>query len=253
MSLFKNSFVRGRVIVCILLIVMVACLAIPALAAENTEELPHVGKWKNGTAFTADGVLLFDTWAKDDTGVSEKTYVLLSEGGTELMRVNKYPEDITDGDTTPCVKHSLTFSLNVPNGTTGKLSVYFASDAAEYIVYFSEADDYTSSVDVYPGTYKIDAVDGSVETEGTYTVSNIQEVNASADSTFSLDLVLSKDNTSNEVPPTTTGTGEKTDAGEQRSSELLRNTIKLVVAVVVLIGAYGFIKWRRARSESQRG
>ncbi len=244
---FKDGF---KIILVVLLIaVMLLSAILPAFAAE-IDDLPHIVKWVNGGAQVADGSYLNDTWAVDDTGVSKNKYVLINQDGLEEMRVAKYPDDISSGNTAALTKAKGTFSLAVPENIVGEVAISFESDAAVYDVYFNESNTYTASADFLPGTYKVKSVEVSSDLNGQYKLQDDVVVDVK-DKAFSVNLKVEKlaqEETTKEVEDNNNDGVLSTFKGFDSNGDLLKDTIKMLVAVAVLFIIYSLIKRKREKA-----
>lgn len=236
-------------------LVVIFCLSSTVYAAEDVSTLPHVAKWVNGLAVSDSGVYLSDTWAVDDTGVSAKKYVLVDQGSEEAMRIENYPNDIADGDTEPCEKHSVVASLDLVDSVSGDAFITLENDAAEYSVSFSEGAGYKADLELYPGVYEVTDVEVAGDLSSTYRVSNYHQIDVSSDLTISLE-VTNADMAAGGEEGANADNGEDDASGSEGSSatseddnELLGDTIKLFVVVTVLFAIYAVIKYKRAKSE----
>lgn len=245
---------------CLLVIFLVflcfILLSPTAHAADEASTLPHVVKWVNGFAVSDSGIYLSDTWAVDDTGVSSKKYVLLGQGSEEVMRIENYPEDLTDGDTAPCEKYSMTISLDLPDGVSGDVYITLENAVAEYSVTFSEENGYQAVGEFYPGVYEITDVELASDVKGAYRVGNYHQIDVSSD--LSVSLEVTKAGADAEAGPgADVAPGNSADSGSAGSAtednnELWSDTIKLFVVVSVLFGIYAVIKYRRQKSEEMK-
>lgn len=233
--------------------VVVFCLSGTAYAAEDVSTLPHIVKWKNSNAFSDDGAYLSDTWAVDDTGVSDKKYVLVDQKNQEVLRVENYPDDLADGDTAPCEKYVLNAALVLPEGASGDVYITLENKGAEYSVTFKESDEYKANLNVYPGVYEVADVEATGDLRGTYSVSNYSQINANSDLTVSFEITNSVGDISGEAASPTDGaedSGEDSSAaGNFKDNELLWDTVKLFVVVTVLFVILAVVKRRREKSE----
>ena len=233
--------------------VVFSCLCQNAYASENTDELPIITKWVNGIAVSENGTYLYDTWAVDNTGISDKKYVLVNQNYEEALRIKNYPEDMTDGDTKPCEKFSFSASLDVSNDVSGDIHITLENEFAEYLVTFSENSSYKSELVIYPGVYEVTDVEVTGDLIGKYRVSNYSQIDVSSD--LSVSLKVTKDGASGEnaagEPSDNTAASDNQPASDvsEDNNELLEDTIKLVIAVAVLFSIYAVIKYRRSKSE----
>lgn len=248
----KVQFTRCFVFVAILAFFITGS----AFALEDEASLQHIEKWVNGMAVTAEGVYLSDCWAIDDTNVSQSRYVLLDQNCTEVMRVEKYPEDVSGDDTEPCAKHTISLSLVLPDETSGQVGITLENTSAVYTLFFSEVNGYASDLTLYPGTYQIVDVEVASDIDGAYKVENYTEINTLSNGFATLQIQKQAVNAENGAPPVE-GSSDKenndTNGGgsvfKPKESTLLADTVKTAGAVVVLLAVYAWIKYRRAKSE----
>lgn len=281
------SLGRWRWLRCVCLAAaFVFCLSSTAFALEPEEDLPHVDRWVNGLAVSADGVYLGDTWAVDDTEIAElasKRYVLLDQGCVEVLRTQSYPDGVKGDDTEPCEKKKLTASLTLPDGMTGGVMVTIENDAAMYHLSFNEAGGYQATIEVYPGVYEITNVEVSSDVRGDYAISRYSQLDIASDITVPFAVIPGSQEET--VPGSTeVSDGEATgdadgkvkddglgngdsnkddgdsngneDAGDAaggsnrdvKDDELLGNTVRMVGTMGVLLGVYGVIRLRRERA-----
>lgn len=233
------------VLIGLLIAVMLFGAILPAFAAEG-DNLPRVVKWVNGGAQTVDGSFLNDEWAVDDTGVSDKKYVLINQQGTEEMRVAKYPDDISGGNTDVAPTYKGSFSLAVPESVTGEVAITFESNAATYDVYFNEGNKYSAHMNFLPGSYKVKMVEVASDLESEYGLQDNTVIEVK-DKAFSFNLKVEK-RVQEEV------TDEKEDEGifnrvssYDTNGDLLGDTLKMLVTIAVLFIGYSLIKRRREK------
>ena len=110
----KNTY--KKVFIVILAVLLIFSCVLPAFATETegNEDLPHITRWVNGKAAGSDGAFLYDTWAIDDTDVSEAKFVLVNQDGIEALRVKNYPQDINNGEQTTVSVYDVELSLKYP-------------------------------------------------------------------------------------------------------------------------------------------
>lgn len=228
------------------------------LVSATEQELPSISCWVNGLALSDDGTYIRDSWAIDETNVSSKKYVLLGQNGEETMRVAKYPEDISNGDTTPCEKYSLSLSFVVPEGLSGDVIVTFEGKGVLYSFVAPEDENYCFEAEVYPGVYEITEIEAMSTAQGTYKVDEHTEIDV-MDSDYTGSFVIVPEDSGETESASTEATEDVedgqsgsffwNDSGTEEDDELWSDTIKLAITVTVLLAIYAFIKHRREKSE----
>ena len=255
----KGQWLRGLCLVLVLLCAMSGTAF--ATEPQDVGELPHVAKWVNGMAVTEDGVYLEDTWAVDDTGVSERVYVLVGQGCMEEMRVERYPENITDGETMPCPKYDVAAALVLPEGVSGDVMVEIESSWAVYSVVFREAEGYNADMALYPGVYRITDVEIAGDVDGTYAVGNYQSFDAATEKVLTFEVEVAEeavdegdDAVGGEVNADDTDSDSSTDeeGNALKDNELFWDTVKTVLLVIVLLLIYVALKRKREKSEEKQ-
>lgn len=253
--------VRRLLVVC-LAVLMVFGVNQPALAVESAEELPRVVKWVNGMAVGDDGSYLQDTWAVDETGVSEKGFVLVDGSGVEVLRVKEYPGNIQGGDSAACKRILMDFSLVLPEGAEGDVYVTLENAAAKYSLTFSEKTEYQVRVELYPGTYEIVDVELAGDLDGNYLIQNGTSVDTSKETVRVFDITADRDENvdgnggvvNDGSADDNAGDVEEEDVNgmEEKNRELLWDTVITIVLVVLLLGAYLYIKRSREKQQEIR-
>lgn len=245
----KSTYSFKVVLSTVLAFVFILSSCIGSYAFAEEKELPHIVRWVDGAAQTSDGTYLRDTWAIDDTNVSESKYVLIGQDSLEAMRIKNYPDDISNGETTVCPTYTGSFSLSVPDGVTGEISVAFENANASYTVVFNESNSYKASAKFLPGTYEASDIDVVTDTDDKYGLKRDFSFTVSdKEVSYSLELVSlsseSEDTTDSEDEGLLDNVGKFDE-----NNDLLKDTVKLLIAIAILFIAYAFIKRRREKAE----
>ncbi len=231
---------------------MLLSVVIPAFAAGEESELPHIVRWVNGKAAGSDGAFLYNTWAVDDTDISDSKYVLLSQQGTETIRIAKYPDDITDSEAKPIETYDVELSLKRPKDVESEIILTIENKDALYYVYFNEENNYKATTTFLPGEYAVTYVDVVTDTEGKYGLKDdslITVKNKDIKSKFTVVRINSD----------VTKAAEKIDE-EKKSSlsdfdtngDLFGDTMGLFLCVTILFAVYLYIKRRRERTQEMK-
>lgn len=236
------------VLVCFLLI----SFSFSSSAFAEKDSLPEIVRWTNGAAQSTDGTYLSDTWAVDKTNVSNAKYVLINQDGTEELRVENYPDDISSGNTVATPTQVVFFKLQVPESVTSEVIITLENASATYTLALNEENTYSKTESFYPGDYK--AVDIEV-------ADSKQEYSLSEDfllSVFDEDLSISLEL----IESGSAANGSETDSevanGESAldivksfdtDGDLLWDTIGLCIAVVILLVIYVLIQHKRKKAE----
>ena len=129
----KNTY--KKIFIVVLSVLLIFSAVFPAFATETTEELPHITRWVNGKAAGSDGAFLYDTWAIDDTDVSDSKFVLVNQDGIESIRVKNYPQDINSGGETIVNTYDVELSLKYPKDVESEIILTLENKNALYYVY----------------------------------------------------------------------------------------------------------------------
>lgn len=246
----------------------------PSVQAEEPD-LPTIQRWVNNAAQDADGGSVRDTWAVDNTGVSDGKYVFVDQMGNELFRVKNYPEDYSNGVYVTIPLHEANIALITPEKIDSEIVITLENNSVVYDVSFTAENAYKNTGEFYPGQYKIINVEVTGDLDGVYQLSGVDNVAMTGGESTSVTWELQKvstaspgNNNESENSETTgaekgettgvTNTGEQEDNGVDvvgiinsfdTNGDLLPDTIKLLVAVVILFVVYGVIKYRRKKLE----
>lgn len=228
-----------------LVIILTSGLILNVSAFADAEDLPHVSRWLNGAAVASDSSFLRDTWAVDDTNISEKKYVLLDQDGIETMRVAKYPSDISNGNVTPVQTYYADLKLTLPDKVSGEVILTFKNDIATYFIYFNEKNSYKTSTEFIPGEYEVSEIDVVLDSENEYKLTDsytlkISNKNVSETLEIADESTVGKNSNKNK--------GNKNDILEGKE-DLLSDTVWLLIGVAALFIVYAFIKFRRRKEE----
>ncbi len=253
-----NCFKRVGLILFSCLLVLFCGMSASAETSAYTakEELPVVKQWVDSAAQDANEIYLHDTWAYDDSGISEYKYVLIGQDSMEVFRVRNYPEDIDVAKTIVPSLYTVSFDLSAPEGLTDEVNITLKSNGATYYLSFNEANEYKYSAAFYPGEYKVSEFEVVNSVAGTYALSEDLSL-AVSDKNIECSLELVENTAKNtDVSSSNTVSGEVSETGLFASvkgidsnGDLLWDTIKLFIAIALLFGVYGFIQWRRKKKE----
>lgn len=248
---FGKSFKLITLCAFLLVTVLFSSFAVSAEEYVAEENLPHVSRWLNGTAISSYGGALNDTWAVDDTDVSDKKYVLIDQESVEIMRVGKYPEGISSGDTSVCPTYNVSVSLSLPGKVSGMVDVTVENDDAEYTLSFSEENAYKCSVKVLPGIYKVSGVEVYNDLDGDYLFKNSLRLTVSNKDVVAVWQLLDGDNSSGDsesVAKTDADGNEIPEPSDSSSdddkSSFIKSTIFFFGLFVLLCIVYGVYKYR---------
>ena len=236
----------------VLVSVVFSCVSVSAEEYVPKENLPHISQWLNGAAISSYGDCLNDTWAVDDTDVSAKKYVLINQDGTETMRIEKYPEGISSGDTSVCPTYNVTVSLSVPDNVSGQVDVTLLNDNAEYTLSFSEGNSYKCSAKILPGGYSVSGIEVYNDLNGDYSFKDNLRLNISNKDVTAVWQLLGGENAAGNSSDSV----EKTDAdgnvvlestgflSSEDKTSFLKSTLFFFGLFVLLCIVYGVYKFR---------
>ncbi len=254
-----KGVVRAALVVCVLAVFALFGAELSVAAVTPADSLPVVKQWFNGAAKGEDGLYLYDTWAVDETGVSESKYVLIDQNSLEVFRVNKYPEDMEAGNTIAAPLHKLEFQLTVPEGLTEEVLVTFENNVCVYTISLTKDNEYQGQFKVYPGEYKVSDVE--VPAAGKDVAFQLAKESSFvvSDDNLSVSLELQKNvvaESGNAESAENAPSGEsggvnvfETISGFDKNGDLLKDTVTLIFWIIVLFVVYGVIKWRRKKKE----
>ena len=240
-----------KIFVAILAILLILSSVIPAFAAENEDTLPHIERWINGKASGPDGAFLYDVWAVDDTGISEFKYVLVNQEGTEALRIEKYPEDVTNGEEKTLKAYDVELTLKYPEDVDSEIILTLENKNALYYIYFNEQNNYTSTTPILPGEYKVTYVDVVTDTNNTYRLKNnipIEVKDMPIKTTLEIERLIYDFKKVEKESEKTSEVAEVIKSFDT-NGDLLGDTISLFVFFVVVFGVYLYIKRKREKAE----
>lgn len=240
----KKCFLKKAVLIG-LVFVFSMCAVLPASALVPAKDLPEVSRWINGAAVDANGIYLSDTWAIDNTGLSDDKFVLINQESTEEMRVKNYPDDVALGNFVHTKTYNVSFDLKLPNDIENEVILTFESSAAEYTVSFNKEDSFSQNASFYPGEYNVTNIEVT-RSENTYSLSEAYTLYVTdKDAKASLEIVKAlkdENDTQNESPLDVVKAIDS-------NGDLLWDTIKLFLAVGATFAAYLYIQRKRKKAE----
>ena len=240
------------IFIAILSLLLLFSSLVPAFATETTEDLPHITRWVNGKAAGSDGAFLYDTWAIDDTNISDSKFVLVNQDGIEAMRIKNYPQDINNSEQTSVSVYDVELTLKFPKDVESEIILTLENKNALYYVYFNEQNSYTATTAFLPGEYMVTYVDVVTDTEGNYGLK---------DNDFKLEvknkagkekLEIVRINSDSEKVEEEALKAEESSSGVRNfdsNGDLFGDTVRLFVFMVILFGVYLYIKRRREKEQ----
>ena len=224
---------------------------IPAFAAENVENLPHIAHWVNGKAAGEDDVFIYNTWAVDDTDVSDSKYVLLNQEGMEVLRIKNYPQDINNGEDNTLKTYVGELTLKRPKGVDSEIIVTLENKDVLYYVYFNEQNDYKVTRELLPGVYTVTYVDVVTDTESNYAIKDdFKLVVKEKPVTAKLEVVkIKSDSKKVEKEDKSSENSRPIPKNFDSNGDLLGDTIRLCIFVIILFSVYLFIKRKREKEQ----
>lgn len=255
MELKINKRIRKVLATGLALFSLLFCVSTGSVVFAEDAKLPVVQKWVNGAALSSDGVFLRDTWAVDESGLTDSKYVLISQDSTEVFRVKNYPDDVSAGATVTTPTYSVPIKLSVPESLTGELILTLENDAAAYTVSFTESNRYEGSCILFPGQYRVTDIEATSDGTAVYEIKGqpVLKVDNEAVSTSweLLRVGTPAENTAQKTPPSDDDGVDVLGVvqGFDTNGDLIKDTVSLVISLIVLFGVYGVIKYRRKKKE----
>lgn len=246
----KNTY--KKIFIVVLSVLLIFSVVVPAFATETNADLPHITRWVNGKAAGSDGAFLYDTWAIDDTEISDSKFVLVNQDGIEAMRVKNYPEDINNGGEAIVKTYDVELSLKYPKDIESEIILTLENKNALYYVYFNEQNSYTATTSILPGEYIVTYVDVVTDTEGNYGLKDNDFKLEVKNKAVKEKLQIVRINSNSEKVEEEAKKAEE-DSSDIRNfdsnGDLLGDTLKLCFFVIILFSVYLYIKRKREKEQ----
>ena len=246
----KNTY--KKIFIVILSVLLIFSCVIPSFARETNEELPHITRWVNGKAAGSDGAFLYDTWAVDDTNVSDSKFVLVNQNGIESMRVKNYPQDINNSEQNTVNVYDVELTLKYPKDVESEIILTLENKNALYYVYFNEQNSYTATTSILPGEYMVTYVDVVTDTKGEYGLKDNDFKLEVKNKAVKEKLEIVRINSNSEKVEEEAKKVEENSSGVRNfdsNGDLLGDTIRLCIFVIILFSVYLFIKRKREKEQ----
>ena len=245
----KNT--SKKIFIAILSVLLILSCVLPAFAAENNEDLPHIARWVNGKAAGADGAFIYDSWAVDDTNLSDSKFVLVNQEGTETMRIKNYPDDINGGESVTLNSYNVELTIKPPKDVESEIILTFENKNALYYVYFNEQNSYTAITPFLPGEYMATYVDVVTDTAGNYGLKDDFKLLVKDKAVKDKVDIVRINSDSEKV---NAETEKKQDIGTgiknfDSNGDLLTDTLAMFIGMAIIFAFYLYIKRRREKAQ----